>query len=77
MCRTSFSTPKAPHLGYIWGTQCTPPTDGKYFEKIEKFGTLIFYLVLFIDGGGGPKTKNDQNDQKLMKMKKINSKKIN
>ena len=69
--------PNVPQTGYIWGTQCTPPQDVKYFEKIEKFGTPIFYLGLIYRWGKGPKTKNHRNDQKMMKMKKINSKKIN
>ena len=30
--------PHVPHLRYSWGTQYSRPQDGKYFEKIEKFG---------------------------------------
>ena len=76
--------PQVPLLWHICGTFGVVSShahfaqNSTYLKKIEKFGTPIFYLVLFIDGGGGPKSKNDENDKKLIKMKKKKkSKKIN
>ena len=66
----ALSDTKVWHFGtkyWVFYTKCSPPQDDKYFEKIEKFGTPIFYLVLFIDGGGGPKPKMMKNMLKLMK----------
>ena len=69
--------PHVPQLGHKWGTQYTRAQDGQYFEKIEKFDTPIFLVGLIYRWGKGAKTKNDQNDQKLMKIINIISKKIN
>ena len=29
--------PQAPHMGHSWGTEYSPPQDGKYLRKFEKF----------------------------------------
>ena len=75
----ALSDTKVWHFGtkyWVFYTKCSPPQDVKYFEKFEKFGTPIFYLVLFIDGGGGPKSKNDEKhvkiDENHAKINKLN-----
>ena len=75
--------PQVPHLWHFCGTfGCSFSLahfaqNSTYFEKIEKFDYPHFLFSVFSRWGKGVKTKNDQNDQKLIKMKKINSKKIN
>merc|ERR1712030_74289 len=49
--------PQAPQMGHSWGTEYSPPRDGKYLIFLKNLSILLFYLGLIYRWGKGLKPK--------------------